>query len=455
MNNIFKLLQLLVSCLTLIMPVLVSAQDQKSIAGTRNFKVYQINLQDEINPGLARQLNKAMGSKEAKMADRILINMNTYGGLLDAADSIRTKLLNSNIPTIVFIDNNAASAGALIAIACEKIYMRSGASIGAATVVNESAEALPDKYQSYMRSMMRSTAEARGRDPRIAEAMVDQRISIPNVIDSGKVLTLTSTEALKLKYCDGIADNIQQVLKAEGITNYSITQYEATFIDKVIGFLILPGVSGVLILIMLGGIYYELQAHGIGFPLIAAVVAAILYFAPLYLDGLAANWEILLALIGFILIVLEIFIIPGFGVAGISGIILLVVGLATSMLRNDGIDFTPVSSTEALTSFSIVLLSMMGMLVMFLLSSKAFASSKAFNKMVLQESMNANQGYVTHRETEITVGDIGISKSLLRPSGKIEVNNKIYTASSESGYIEADENIVVTKVDVGIWVKKV
>jgi membrane-bound serine protease (ClpP class) len=98
---------------------------------------------------------------------------------------------------------------------------------------------------------------------------------------------------------------------------------------------------------------------------------------------------------------------------------------------------------------------MMGMLVMFLLSSKAFASSKAFNKMVLQESMNANQGYVTHRETEITVGDIGISKSLLRPSGKIEVNNKVYTASSESGYIEADENIVVTKVDVGIWVKKV
>ena len=117
MNNIFKLLQLLVSWLTLIMPVLVSAQDPKSISSNKNFKVYQINLQDEINPGLARQLNKAMGSKEAKMADRILMNMNTYGGLLDAADSIRTKLLNSKIPTIVFIDNNAASAGALIAIA--------------------------------------------------------------------------------------------------------------------------------------------------------------------------------------------------------------------------------------------------------------------------------------------------------------------------------------------------
>ena len=134
-----------------------------SIEGQDKKLVYQLNIQDEITPGMARKVNKAINIAEQKHADVLLINMNTYGGLLDAADSIRTKILNCKIPTVVFIDHNAASAGALIAIACNKIYMRKGGSIGAATVVNERAEALPDKYQSYMRSIMRSTAEARDR----------------------------------------------------------------------------------------------------------------------------------------------------------------------------------------------------------------------------------------------------------------------------------------------------
>ena len=162
--------------------------------------VFQFDIKDEISPGVARHVQKALLTAREQQADLILIRMNTYGGLLDAADSIRTALLNTKKPVIVFIDNNAASAGALIAIACNKIYMRKGSSIGAATVVTQNAEALPDKYQSYMRSMMRSTAEARGRDPRIAEAMVDARIAIPGVNDSGKVLTLTSTKTLRLGY---------------------------------------------------------------------------------------------------------------------------------------------------------------------------------------------------------------------------------------------------------------
>ncbi|MBP6513452.1 MAG: S49 family peptidase, partial [Bacteroidia bacterium] len=264
--------------------------------------VYQIDIKEEISPGIARQVSKALTEAKAQQADLVMVRMNTYGGLLDAADSIRTLFLNSKIPVIVFIDNNAASAGALISIACEKIYMRKGASIGAATVVTEKAEALPDKYQSYMRSMMRSTAEARGRDPRIAEAMVDPRIAIEGVNDSGKVLTLTSTEALKLNYCNGIAESEQEALALAGITNYKTILYTPTLVDRMIGWLMHPAISGVLILLMLGGLYFELQQPGIGFPLIIAVLAAVMYFAPLYLDGLAANWEILLSVIGILLI---------------------------------------------------------------------------------------------------------------------------------------------------------
>lgn len=407
--------------------------------------VYQIDIKEEISPGIARQVSKALSEAKAQQADLVMVRMNTYGGLLDAADSIRTLFLNSKIPVIVFIDNNAASAGALISIACEKIYMRKGASIGAATVVTEKAEALPDKYQSYMRSMMRSTAEARGRDPRIAEAMVDPRIAIEGVNDSGKVLTLTSTEALKLNYCNGIAESEQEALALAGITNYKTILYTPTLVDRMIGWLMHPAISGVLILLMLGGLYFELQQPGIGFPLIIAVLAAIMYFAPLYLDGLAANWEILVSVIGILLIAAEIFVIPGFGVAGISGLVLLLFGLTSSLLRNDGLDFSGVSSIAFSTSIATVLLGMAGALVLFLFSSKLLASSPMFKKMVLATELSSGTGYSSAINLP-QIGTRGKTSSLLRPSGKVIINNHIYTASCESGFVEVDVEVEVVNI---------
>jgi membrane-bound serine protease (ClpP class) len=229
--------------------------------------------------------------------------------------------------------------------------MRSSASMGAATVVNETGAAMPDKYQSYMRSTIRATAEAHGkdtivngtdtiykwhRDPHIAEAMVDDRTVIPNLIDSGKTLTFTTEEAMKHGYCEGTAENIEAVLTQAGYAagTYTLQVYEPSTMDSLKGILTNTFLQSILIMLIIGGIYFELQTPGIGFPLAAAVVAAILYFAPLYIDGLAASWEIILFAIGVILIILEIFVIPGFGVAGISGIGLVIFGLTMSMIDN-------------------------------------------------------------------------------------------------------------------------
>ncbi len=417
--------------------------------------VYQINIKEEISPSIARQFSKALLEAKTLNADLILIHMNTYGGLLDAADSIRTGLLNSTIPSIVFIDNNAASAGALISIACNKIYMKTGSNIGAATVVNEQAEALPDKYQSYMRSIMRSTAEARSRNPLIAEAMVDPRTKIPGINDSGKVLTFTSSEAFKNGYCNGIVENIPELLKMEGFVNYKIEKFVPTFIDKIIGFLISPAISGVLILIMLGGLYYELQHPGIGVPIILAIVAAILYFAPLYLEGLAQNWEIIISVVGILLLLTEIFIIPGFGIAGISGILLLLVGLTTSLLRNDGFDFSQVSSIAIYRSMAIVLASMAGMLGVFIAGSKMLAGSPVFSKMVLAENQPSSEGYTAaSSEFNSLIGEIGITQTVLRPTGKVTINHQSYFASSESGFIEEAAEVVVIKISGNLLLVK-
>jgi membrane-bound serine protease (ClpP class) len=419
--------------------------------------VYKIDVREEIGPGMARKLGKGLDEARLLGADLILIHINTYGGMLDAADSMRTRLLNLETPSIAFIDNNAASAGALISIACNKIYMRSGASIGAATVVDQTAAPLPDKYQSYMRAMMRSTAEKRGRDPKIAEAMVDPRTYIPGVNDSGKVLTFTTSEAIKNSYCEGMAESVEEVLKAESIVDYELKTFQPSTLEKIIGWLINPAVSGILLLIILGGIYYELQTPGIGFPIIAAFIAAILYFAPLYLEGLAANWEILLAIVGFILLAVEIFVLPGFGIAGITGIVLLVGAFAFSMIGNDGFDFTFVPPGEITRAFLTVIISFMSALILGLLFGRSLLNTKRFGRLVLQEQMVAGQGYVSGDVNQGSlVGQTGQTLSYLRPSGKVMIGEMSYTASAEFGFIESGKQVMVTRFDgINLWVKEI
>ena len=429
--------------------------------------IYKFNIREQIAAPIWRITQKSFEEAYQKKVDYILIHMNTYGGLLDAADSIRTKILNSKIPVLVFIDNNAASAGALISIACDSIYMRPGSSIGAATVVNAQGEVVPDKYQSFMRSTMRATAEAHGkdtiitdtdttitwhRDPRIAEAMVDPKVYIESIIDTGQVLTFTTEEAIKYGYCEGQAENIEQVLEIAGISNYTILEFVPTALDKVIGLLINPIVHGLLIMIIIGGIYFELQTPGIGFPLAAALLAAILYFAPLYLEGLAEHWELVLFFVGIVLIGVEIFAIPGFGVAGVSGIILMVTGLALSMVDNIVFSFDGFAGFEAILKalFIVVTSSLLSFLLSLWISKKLF-TSRTFPNLALNTIQDINKGFVgvESKIQKDIIGKTGVAHTLLRPSGKVLIEGEIYDAKSETGYIEKGAAVRVVRDETG------
>ncbi|ASB50248.1 NfeD family protein [Alkalitalea saponilacus] len=429
--------------------------------------VYRLPIFSNINSTVWVHTQKAFKEAREMNADMILIHMNTYGGEVVFADSIRTKILNSDIPVHVFIDNNAASAGALISIAAQNIYMRPGANIGAATVVNQTGEEMPDKFQSYMRSTIRATAESHGkdtiivandtivkwrRDPRIAEAMVDERVEIPGIIEAGQVLTFTALEAVEHGFCDGIARSIDDVLEQLGVPDAEVVSFRPTFYDNLKGFLTSPILRGMLILVILGGIYFELQSPGIGFPIIAAIVAAVLYFAPLYLDGLAANWEIMLFVIGVVLIALEIFVIPGFGVAGISGTILVVTGLVLSLLDNVVFDFSGVKTKELMEALLTVFGGMFGgILLVIYLSNRWTASPTApLSRITLQTSQDINQGYVsvdTHYKS--LVGKTGVSSTVLRPSGKVTIEGEVYDARALEGFVDRDENIKVISFTSG------
>lgn len=435
-----------------LIPFILSAQNE-----TKKGKpiIYEIDINTEINTTSRIYLRNGLDEADKHNADAVLLHLNTYGGAVVDADSMRSAILYNPIPVYVFIDNNAASAGALISIACEKIFMRRGANIGAATVVSgESGEAMPDKYQSYMRSMMRSTAESRGRNPLIAEAMVDDRIVVPLISDSGKTITFTAFEAEKYGFCDGIAETIDEVITQHlGFSEYEHYTYEPTFYDNVKGFLTNPAFQAILIMIIVAGIYFELQSPGIGFPTIAAVTAAILYFTPLYLDGLVQHWELIIFIVGIILILLEIFVIPGFGIAGISGIICIGIGFVFAMLNNDYFSFEfveiPDITQSLLTVFSGITLSFL--LILWL--SSRIGEKGMFRKVALVTDLETS-GSISKEDFDL-IGKIGSAKTDLRPSGRVFIDNKMYDAIANRGYIEKGQEIKVVKFEnMQLYVEK-
>jgi membrane-bound serine protease (ClpP class) len=427
--------------------------------------VYQFDMRSEVGPALWRRTQQSFNEAEELGADYVLVHMNTYGGLVQAADSIRTRILNTSIPVIVYIDNNAISAGALIAIAAQSIYMRPGASIGAATVVDAQGAAVPDKYQSFMRAAMRATAESHGkdtlvadgdttltwrRDPLIAEAMVDPGTYIPGIIDTGRVLTLTSEEAIAVGYCEGLAGSIPEVLRKAGIEDYYIVEYELTSMEALIGFLIHPVFQSLLIMVMIGGLYFELQTPGIGFPIGAAILAAILYFAPLYIEGIAQNWEIALFIVGILLLAVEIFVIPGFGVAGISGIAMMVTGLTLAMIDNIVWEFEGAGLEPFIKSLFLVIFSSFVALGLSISLGSKLLTTSLFSHLVLNSTQNTNEGYSSFDSRfKDLVGQSGIAATSLRPSGRVEINSEYYDAKSLMGFIDKGEKVKVVNFETG------
>ncbi len=414
----------------------------------KTFLIYKFEIKENIAPPSVHRTRLAFQEADSLGADFILLHLNTYGGAVDAADSMRTRIMQSNIPVIVFVDNNAASAGALISIASDRIYIRPGGNIGAATVVDQTGEVVPDKYQSYMRSMMRSTAEAKGRDPQIAQAMVDPSIEIEGVIDAGKVLTFTASEAMRWGFAEGMADNIEELLEIAGIERYEIVEQRLSMTDRIIQFLINPIVSAILIMLILGGIYFELQTPGIGFPILAAISAAILYFAPLYIEGLASHYEIILFITGVILLAVELFAIPGFGVTGVLGVIFIVSGLAFAMVGNEGFDFTGVPAGEILMAFMLVIIAtFVSLTTSFYLGRKLFTSTR-FGELALNTIQETASGYTSADSTMKTlIGKTGVAFTMLRPSGKVEIDDDIYDATALTGFVDKGEAIRVVKYE--------
>lgn len=412
-------------------------------ASAQETRVFVMEIKAEIDPRMNRYVELALDDATQKKADVVIIEMDTYGGILTDAKEIVDKIMRFKKPIWVFINADAASAGALISIACDSIYMAPGASIGAATVVDASGQKAPDKYQSYMRSIMRSTAEENGRDPRIAEGMVDEQLVIDGVKEAGKIITFSTLEAIKHGYCEAKVESIEDILARNNIQKFTLERFELSASEKIISIVLNPFISGLLILIIIAGIYFEMQTPGMGFAGLAALVALVLYLVPYYLNGLAENWEIIALFIGIILIGVEVFVIPGFGIAGISGIILTVGSLVLIMINNDAFDFEFVPMNDILVSMAAALGGMLGGIVLLFVAGARLSDTRLYKHVALTDTQQRSMGYISNPWGETLVGRTGIAETVLRPSGKISIDGKLYDAYTRGDFIEKGRTVEV------------
>lgn len=409
--------------------------------------IYRIRLDSDIDKSAQRLITLGLEKADKAGADFVMIDLDTYGGAVDAADSIRSAILRYDKPVAAYVNMQAASAGALISIACDSIYMKTGSSIGAATVVDQTGNVMPDKYQSFMRGMMRSTAQATGRDPHIAESMTD----------TANVLSMTPTEAIAVGYCEGVyetVDEVAQVMAGDKEFVVKSMEDDMTFLDRLIQLLLNPLLQSIFMMMIIGGIFVEIRTPGIGLPLVTAIIGALLYFAPGYLGHLVSYWEILLFVAGLILIGIEIFVLPGFGVAGITGIVAVVLSLAFAMVDNielfnwDGtLNLQPI-----IQPLGIVIISAAAAVFGSVWLVKKLYATRSFDHIALRQEMKAEDGFTgVVSGLDSLVGETVTVFTDMRPGGKVKTaDGRILEATLKfGGFASKGETLKVLSAEQG------
>jgi membrane-bound serine protease (ClpP class) len=407
-------------------------------------KVFLAEITGEIDPRMSPYISRVVSEAENNGADAIIFRINTFGGRVDAATQIKDAILGSRLLTIAFINNRAISAGSLIALSCRKICMVPGSSIGAATVVDQSGQKQSEKYQSFMRSEMRSTAERNGRRTDIVQGMVDENIIVPGINDNNRLITLTSDEAKKYGIADTLVYNINDCLASFGLKDARVIKVNSNWAEDLVGFLNQPLISSILIILGLVGIFAEIKSPGFGFPVILGVVSLLLFFGSSYILQLASIINIVLFIIGIILLLLEIFVIPGFAITGVIGIILIIGSIFLSLIGNNLPFWDSANVSRAVIQLS---LSLLFTFIFIYLLAKILPKSSAFSRLVLSNEEKADQGFVSYPSIKELVGMEGFALTTLRPAGSAEFNGQKYDVVADWEYIPKGNKVKVIRVE--------
>lgn len=418
--------------------------------------IYKVPIEGTIDLGLPPFIKRVISKAESDNAIAIIFEINTFGGRVDAATQIKDAILSSKVPTIAFINRRAISAGALISLSCEKIYMTEGGLLGAATAVDMSGKKGSEKVISFMREEMASTAEIRGRNTEIARGMVDEELMFTHLVingDStivkdiegrkeGKLISLTTKQALKYNISDGKAETLKDLINLIGYSDFILKENIENWSEKLVRFLTNPVVASLLTTFGFLGILFELQSPGWGIPGIVGITCLILSLSASYIAQLATISDMLLIIAGFSLIMLEAFVIPGFGVVGISGIGIVVYGLYLLLIPN-----VPVGEEVLSNANDGFMIGLLGAVIGIYLLLKLMVKTKFWKQLTAPGSQKKEDGYTNSFGWESLIDKIGEADTDLHPSGWVIVESKRFFMISEGDFIEKGSNVKILSVD--------
>lgn len=404
--------------------------------------VYRIPVDGVIELGLAPFIERSLREAEAAGARAAILDIETPGGRVDAAQRIVDALQATSLPVYAYVNHRALSAGALIALATDGIYMRPGSVIGAATPVDGEGKKAPEKIVSAMRSEMRALAEARGLDPRIAEAMVDEEIEIPGLVEKGKLLTLTTDEAVRVGYATRVEDwdALLETLDLSGATSHTT---EVNWAEGLVRFLTHPLVAPLLLSLGFLGLIIELKTPAFGLAGVTGLASLALFFGSHYLVGLAGWEEFILLGVGVALLGIEIFVVPGFGVFGVAGILAVLGSMYLSLVGRlaTGLDYS--QAAAGMTTALLIVLVTAWAVLRSLPKSRRLARSGIF----LREATAPEAGYLSAPRREDLVGARGIALTDLRPVGTGQFGDERLDVTSEGGWIAAGTPITIVRAE--------
>jgi membrane-bound serine protease (ClpP class) len=404
-------------------------------------KVYVAEIEGMIDLGLAPYVKRVVEDAEKDSASAVIFKINTFGGRVDAATQIKDAIIDCKVKTIAFIDKRAISAGALISLSCDVVVMVPGASIGATTVVDQTGGKQSEKAQSYMRAEMRATAERMGRRTDIAEGMVDETVVVEGLVDSTKLITLTSEEAVQYGMADSIITDFSLLLEAFDLQDDEVIDLNSNWAEDFIRFLNNPVITSILMMVALVGLFTEIKTPGWGLPGTAAVVALALFFGTGYILEIASVIEIVVFIIGVVLLLIEIFVIPGFGIFGAAGIILMIGSLFLGLISEFPlVDWGMIQMATVQLAGSFIL----AIIVIYLLL-KFLPKSKIWNNLVLRKNIDEQSGYTSDEKLKALLDKNGRALTDLRPSGAAIIDDKRYDVITNGEYLVKGTKIIVVE----------
>ncbi|PYI51765.1 NfeD family protein [Paenibacillus flagellatus] len=411
----------------------------ESLPASSGKLVYVVPVKQTVESGLQRFLERAFAEAIESAASLVVLDIDTLGGRLDSAEQIGELIRTSPIPTAAFVNGRAVSAGSYIALNAETIVMTPGSTLGAAAVVDGAGNEVESaKVVSHWASEMRAAAELRGRNPAIAEGMVDKNavVDMPPIgrtAGKGEIVSLSAEEAVKVGYAEKIADTLDEAIAFLGMKGATVVEFEPSGAEKLARFLVHPVVMTVLLLVGIAGVAIELLVPGFGLPGILGLTGFALYFFGHYVAGFAGIEHIVLFVAGVVLLVAEMFV-PSFGLLGVLGIVSIIGGVVMAAF----------DTGHALLSLGIS--TVLAAVVVYIVA-RLFKRRGIWNKFILRDELKSELGYVSHDSKEHLFGALGTSVTPLRPAGTAEFWSERVDVETDGEFVEPGRAVQVVKIE--------